>query len=134
MSVCFLLQIRNLDIVAQLLKHLDEYLVDDAVLLVYEPADVRSGSPYHLGKHLALCFEDPADIDRQIPFRLLFQQTKQVDPRVKIRRVVPGDGEQIPVGKVPALVCDFFLDFRTEEATGFASAENRSYPLQITSC
>ena len=43
------LNIRNLDIVAQLLKHLDEYLVDDAILLVYEPADVRSGSPYHLG-------------------------------------------------------------------------------------
>ena len=44
----FFLYICDLDIVAQLLKHLDEYLVDDAVLLVYEPADVRSRSNDHL--------------------------------------------------------------------------------------
>ena len=46
----FFLRIGDLNIVAQLLKHLDEYLVDDAVLLVYEPADVRSGSTDHLRK------------------------------------------------------------------------------------
>ena len=44
------LHISDLDIVTQLLKHLHEHLVHDAIFFVYEPADVRSGSPHHLGK------------------------------------------------------------------------------------
>ena len=49
----FFLYICDLDIVAQLLKHLDEYLVDDAVLLVYEPADVRCGSVFIRSLHFS---------------------------------------------------------------------------------
>ena len=87
------------------------------------------------GKHLALCFDDPADIGLQFSFRLLFQQTKQGDPRVKIRRVVPGDGEQIPVGKVPALVCDFFFEiFRRKKRQDLLLQRIGHISLQITSC
>ena len=44
------LNISDLDIVTQLFKHLYKHLVHDAVLFIYEPADVWSGSSYHLCK------------------------------------------------------------------------------------
>ena len=50
LSVCFLLHIRDPDIVTQLFEHLHKGLVHNAVLLVYKPADVRSGSAHHLRK------------------------------------------------------------------------------------
>ena len=54
-SLFFLLDICDLYIVTQLVKHLDKRLIHNAVLLVDKAADVRCGSSDHFRK---LCLGD----------------------------------------------------------------------------